>query len=70
MAQKLEAGMPDGLDLDESYTIRFSALDPSTGAAVSGVVISLAQIHAAEVSGNAAPDLNAGPFMLVPGPGA
>jgi hypothetical protein len=68
MAQKLSASMPDSLDLDETYTIRFAALDPSSGAPVSGVTISLAQIHAAEVSGAPGDLLSVGAFAYVPGP--
>ena len=56
----------------QKYTIVFCALDPDTGDPVSGVNISLAQIHAeAIVAGSPSesnPILNVGPFMLVPGP--
>lgn len=68
MAQKINAGMPDGIDVDETYTIRFAALDPLSGAPVAGVTISLAQIHAASVGQAAGTQLNAGPFIYVPGP--
>jgi hypothetical protein len=40
MAQKLAASMPDTLDLPAFWTVRFAALDPSTGATVSGVTVS------------------------------
>jgi hypothetical protein len=70
MAQKLNASMPDGLDLDELYTIRFAALDPVTGAAVAGVVISGVQIIAHNIGNAEGEALSVGPFMLVPGPGA
>lgn len=44
MAAPMTAGLPLGLDLPGGYTVRFTALDPTTGAVVSGVVISAATI--------------------------
>lgn len=35
----LIAGLPPDLDLPDGYIIRFNALDPNTGAAVTGVVV-------------------------------
>jgi len=68
MSQKVTASMPEGLDLTQPYTISFAALSPTTGAAVSGVVISNAQIHVADLSNSEPELLQSGPFMLVPGP--
>jgi hypothetical protein len=68
MAQKLDANFPDGLDLDELYTIRFAALDPTSGNPVAGVVISGAQIHAQNIGELEATALSVGPFVYVPGP--
>jgi hypothetical protein len=50
--------------------IQFEAIDPSTGAAVSGVTISLAVIYATDVAAGQETLDGAGPFMLVPGPGS
>jgi len=61
MAQKLSAGLPENLDLTQPYTITFAALDPTSGAAVTGVVISNAQIHAANLSGSSMQQLTVGP---------
>lgn len=69
MAQKLNAGMPDSLDLTESWQILFAAVDPTSGADVSGVKVSNAMLVVELVQGDAT-DLPVGPFMLVPGPGA
>lgn len=67
MAQKLTASMPDRLDLDQKYTLRFCALDPTTGDPVSGVNVSLAQIHVSLVSSeDGAQALAVGPFQLIP----
>lgn len=52
MAQKIATGMPDTLDLTSAWTIQFAAVDPTTGAAVSGVTFSNAAIIAAQVEGS------------------
>lgn len=70
MAGKYNSSIPPDLDLDEKYTLRFAALDPSTGAPVPGVVISNVQITADNLSALGDDELATGPFMLVPGPGA
>lgn len=68
MAQKLTASMPEGLDLDASYTIEFAALDPTTGDPVSGVTVSDAYLTVTPVDVDDIGLLQSGPFMLVPGP--
>ena len=40
MAQKLTAAIPEGMDIDGGWTLQLAAVDPSTGAAVSGVTVS------------------------------
>lgn len=37
MAAPLTASLPPGLHLDDGYTIRLAAIDPSTGGSVAGV---------------------------------
>ena len=69
MSAPLVAGLPPDLDLDGGYTFRFDAVDPATGATVSGVTVSAVAIGATDLAGGATA-LTAGPFMLVPGPGA
>lgn len=49
MAQKLAAGIPSSLDLTQSWVLRFAAVDPTTGAAVTGVTISDAAIICTQV---------------------
>jgi hypothetical protein len=68
MAQKLTASLPAELDLGGTYTLRFAALSPSTGAAVVGVVVSGVQIHCDNIGAIPDAGLAVGPFMLVPGP--
>jgi hypothetical protein len=68
MAQKINAPLPDGLDLDQGFMVRFTAVDAASGADVAAVKISNASILAANLSGNDPTLLQSGPFMLVPGP--
>lgn len=46
--------MPQGLDLGTEYEIVFSAIDATTGALVSGVLVSDATIHVAQLEGTPA----------------
>lgn len=68
MAAPMIAPLPPGIVLSGDYTVRFTALDPTTGATVSGVTVSGATIQLDNPSGAAPAALQAGPFMLVPGP--
>ena len=40
MAQKLTAALPPDLDLPSSFIVQLTAVDPNTGAVVSGVNVS------------------------------
>jgi hypothetical protein len=40
MSKKIKTAMPPDLDLDGAYIIEWDAVDPTTGASVSGVKIS------------------------------
>jgi len=68
VAQPLIASLPRDLDLDNGYTIRITALSPTTGAVVSGVKISAAVIMAGNITGGEPTDLVTGDWVLVPGP--
>jgi hypothetical protein len=68
MAQKLDVNMPQDLDLPDGWSVRVTALD-ATGALVNGVNVSNMAIIADAPLGNVT-ELQVGPFMLVPGPGA
>ena len=67
MAQPLTVALPPSLELWGGCTIGVAALDPTTGAPVSGVDVSNVTIEVELTSGSEA-DLESGPFMLVPGP--
>jgi hypothetical protein len=51
MPAPLKAGIPPDLDLDGGYTISFTALSPTTGALVAGVVVSAASLLVDNVGG-------------------
>lgn len=70
MAQKLDAPMPGNLDLGAGYTLRATALDPTTGALVPGVTIDTLVFTCEDLTGQGGVGLQVGPYMLVPGPGA
>lgn len=68
MAQSLSAAMPRDYDLDGGYVLRITAVDPTTGAAVSGVTVSNIVLMAVNVAGVEPGDLALGDWVLVPGP--
>lgn len=70
MSLPVKTGLPDNMSIGPGYTIRFTAVDPTTGAVVAGVTISDASIFCTAQGSAGAGALDSGPFMLVPGPGA
>lgn len=68
MAQKLDVGMPQDLDLVGGWTVRVTAVD-ATGATVTAVNVSNMAIVADSPTSSDGTALQVGPFMLVPGPG-
>jgi hypothetical protein len=69
MAQKIDVALPDEIVIGDGWIVEWDAVDPTTGASVSGVVISDANVTADDVSA-AGGAIDFGEFMLVPGPGA
>ena len=66
----LKVSMPPNLDLPDGYVVEWAAID-AAGADVSGVVVSGVSIFGTDLGGGAGGSGGiAGPFMLVPGPGA
>lgn len=65
----IDAGLPEGLDLTAGYTLRLTALDPTTGAQVTGVNIDQSVITATQITGTPE-ELETGSWFLVPGPNA
>ena len=65
MSAPLVAGLPPDLDLDGGYTLRFDAVDPATGATVSGVTVSAVASGATDLAGNLTGLLNVANPVLV-----
>jgi len=70
VAQKIDVALPEDIVIGDGWTVEWDAVDPNTGASVSGVIISDANVTAADLSVGASGSFDSGPFMLVPGPGA
>ena len=60
-------GLPPDLDLGGGYSVEFTALDPTTGADLTAVKVSLATLTIENVSGaQETVELSVGPFQLIP----
>lgn len=70
MAEPVAAGMPDGLSVSPTYTLRVTALDASDGSPVAGVVVGLVVLTGAVTGTGDGAGPAAGGWRLVPGPGA
>lgn len=70
MAEKIDAPFVEGLQIGDGWQVVWAAIDPNTGAAIPNVVVSNANVVAADVSAAPISEDTVGPFMLVPGPGA
>jgi hypothetical protein len=62
MAQKLTANLPPDFDLPANFIVQLTAVDPSTGALVSGVNVSNVALIAAPVT----PSTEDGGSVFVP----
>lgn len=69
MAHPYDIALPPDLFFSDGYKIRVTALDPTTGNTVTGVVVNNVTFQVEILSGSGE-DLSYGPFMFVPGPGA
>lgn len=69
MAKPFTAAMPPNLDLDGNYTLRLTAVDPTTGNSVNGITVSNLTIYVTNVGSGQVTDLGFGDWLLVPGPG-
>jgi hypothetical protein len=71
VAKKIKASLPSDLDLPDGYIVRWAAVDPATGAAVTGVKVSNVSLFGTALgTGDGSGGTITGPFMLVPGPAA
>lgn len=55
MSEPIAGSMPHQLDIDDGYTLRWSAVDPTSGADVSGVVVTDASVQGALGAGSVVP---------------
>lgn len=69
MAPPIKAPLPLGLDLGDSYKIRIEAQDPTTGAAVAGVVISDVSLMVVTIAGEPDKPPDPDPPLLAHEPG-
>lgn len=60
------------VELTPGMVVKFEAISPTTGLAITGVTVSAVAIYVEEgdASGGGVGTTEFGPFMLVPGPGA
>jgi hypothetical protein len=65
VAQKLDAGLPPDLDLTANYTLRFTAVSPTSGSVVAGVTVSNASLLVQQLTPGTADDLAFGPFAPI-----
>ena len=70
MSQPIELPLPPDLDLDDTYQIRVTALNATTGQVVSGVNVGTVTLIVTNVSGGDLTSGTFGPFLLVPGASA
>lgn len=70
MAEPFDAALPPAIALTGSYTIRLTALDPTSGDKVAGVTVSNLAMYIDNIGEGGVSDLGVGPYMVVPGPGA
>lgn len=63
MAAPYDTAMPANLDLGNGYTLRLTAVDPTTGAVVSGVTVSDLAILVATLEGT---PVSGGGFTVTP----
>lgn len=69
MAQKINVNLPESVVVGDGWTIEWDAVDPTTGASVSGVVITQANVTATDLSEPvlAAAQQVTDPLLYVPG---
>jgi hypothetical protein len=70
VAQKIDVPFPEDVLIGDGWTIEWDAVDPTTGASVSGVIVKEANVTAGDASDGTVTTVQVGPFMLVPGPSA
>lgn len=71
MAQKINVNLPENVVVGDGWTLEWDAVDPVTGNSIAGVVVSSANVTAADESVGSGTGLDVGgPYMLVLGDSA
>jgi len=72
MAKGYEAASPAQLELGGGFTVRLTAIDPTTGNVINNITVSdfVALVDDLTGSGGTTLQVDSGPYLLVPGPGA
>lgn len=70
MADKINVAMPESMVIGDGWTVEWAAVDPVSGADISGVTVTNTNVVATDVSPAPQTNEQLGPFMLVPGPDA
>lgn len=70
MAKPAQAPFPQEVVIGPNWQVVFDAIDPVTGASVSGVTVSNANLTATNAKTGKSETLTGGPYMLVGGPNA
>ena len=63
MAEALKTAMPPDLDLPDGYVLQWAAIDPLTGADITGVVVSGVSIFGTMLGSLASPNV-ADPILI------
>lgn len=69
MAKPVVIGMPQEQDIGPTYTLRVTAIDPTSGNLVAGVVVNTVVLDVTLLKGTT-DGLATGEWFLMPGPGA
>ena len=67
MAKPQQSPLPQELQIGPAWRVVLGAINPATGAPVTGVVVSNANLTCTNEATGATVELNVGPYMLVPG---
>lgn len=71
MAKPLTAPIAENLVIGDGFIVRFAAVDPTTGATVTGVKVTNVNIDGDTLGSSGPPDNTVvGPYLLVGGPDA
>lgn len=68
MAQKIDVALPEDIVIGDGWQVVWDAVDPTTGASVSGVTVTNTNVTSPG-TGESVVEFELGPYMLTLGPG-